>query len=87
MAWHATLLGVVEGAEGFAEAEKRLRLCVWSRAHGRACARARGREERGAGRRRACVRTARLTDAAYLHCAPAQLSLVSGVRRRKFRAG
>lgn len=35
----------------------------------------------------ACVYAAgRLTDAAYLHCVAVQLSLVSGVKRRKFRA-
>lgn len=28
----------------------------------------------------------RLTDAAYLHCVAVQLSLVSGIKRRKFRA-
>lgn len=27
----------------------------------------------------------RLTDAAYLHCVAVQLSLVSGIKRRKFR--
>lgn len=32
------------------------------------------------------VGTRRLTDAAYLHCVAVQLSLVSGIKRRKFRA-